>query len=50
MSGLEDSARPTNFAYYNLCRPHSTIKTTPAVAAGLTEKPWTVAELLERIG
>jgi hypothetical protein len=38
------------FAYYNFCRLHSTIKTTPAFAAGVTEKEWTVAELLKRIG
>jgi transposase-like protein/IS1 family transposase len=38
------------FAYYNFCRVHMTLKTTPAVAAGLTDHTWTVAELLERIG
>ena len=36
------------FAYYNFCRVHSTLKTTPAVAAGLTDHVWSVAELLER--
>lgn len=35
------------FAYYNFCRVHSTIKTTPAVAAGLTDHVWSVKELLE---
>ena len=25
---------------------HLTLKTTPAVAIGLTDRPWTVAELL----
>jgi IS1 family transposase len=38
------------FAYYDFCRVHSTIKTTPAVESGLAEKPWSVADLLERIG
>lgn len=38
------------FAYYNFCRVHSTLKTTPAVASGLTDHTWSVAELLERIG
>jgi IS1 family transposase/transposase-like protein len=33
---------------YNFCRVHSTIKTTPAVAAGLTDHTWAVRELLER--
>ncbi len=35
-------------AYYNYCRVHSTLKTTPAVAAGLTDRVWSVAELLEK--
>lgn len=35
------------FAYYNFCRKHHTIKTTPAVATGLTDHVWTIRELLE---
>ena len=35
------------FAYYNFCRVHSTIKATPAVAAGLTLEPWSLKKLLE---
>ena len=27
-------------AWYNFCRPHMTLKTTPAVAAGLTGVAW----------
>ena len=50
------------FAYYNFCRVHTTLtdatrgegepvrKTTPAMAAGLTDHVWSVAELLRRIG
>jgi len=37
------------FAYYNFCRVHSTIKTTPAVAAGLADRPWSVRQLLDAI-
>lgn len=34
-------------SYYNLCRKHGTLKgKTPAQAAGLTEGPWTLRELL----
>jgi len=34
-------------SYYNLCRPHSSLKgQTPAQAAGLTEHGWTLRELL----
>jgi hypothetical protein len=37
------------FAFYNFCRKHDTLKgKTPAMASGLTEKPWTVKQLLER--
>ena len=34
------------FAWYNWCRKHSTIKTTPAVAAGLATEPWSLERLL----
>ncbi len=34
------------FVYYNFCRVHSTNKTTPAVASGLTDHVWSVQELL----
>jgi hypothetical protein len=37
------------FGYYNFCRVHSTSKTTPAVKAGLAERPWTVRELLSKV-
>lgn len=37
------------FAYYNFCRVHSTIKTTPALASGLTNKTWSVKRLLEEM-
>lgn len=38
-----------HFAYFNYCRVHMTLKTTPAVAAGLETKPWTLRELVERL-
>jgi transposase InsO family protein len=35
------------FAYYNFCRPHSSIKKqTPAMASGLTDHVWTISEIL----
>lgn len=37
------------FAWNNYVRVHSTIKTTPAVAQGLTERPWTIEELLTEV-
>ncbi|WP_437686427.1 IS1 family transposase [Sorangium sp. So ce176] len=33
-------------ASYNWVRAHGTLGTTPAVAAGLAERPWTLAELV----
>jgi transposase-like protein/IS1 family transposase len=34
------------FAYYNFVRMHKSIRMTPAMAAGIARKPWTVADLL----
>ena len=34
-----------HFMYYNFVRVHSTIKTTPAMAAGVADHQWTVREL-----
>ena len=31
--------------YYNYCRKHMTLKTTPAIAAGLTYRVWTLHDL-----
>ena len=33
-------------AAYNFVRVHATLGTTPAVASGLAERPWTIAELV----
>lgn len=40
------SALALYFAYYNFCRKHSSIKCTPAMAAGLTDHAWSIEELL----
>ena len=34
------------FAYYNWCRRHQTLRATPAMEAGLTDRVWSVQELL----
>jgi hypothetical protein len=39
-----------NFGYYNLCKRHLAIKTTPAKAAGVEDHEWTVGELVEACG
>jgi IS1 family transposase len=33
-------------AYYNFCRPHQSLRVTPAMEAGLTDHIWTVKELI----
>jgi transposase-like protein/IS1 family transposase len=37
------------FLYYNFCRVHMTIKTTPAVAAGIVKEKWTIENLLDEL-
>lgn len=39
-----------HFVHYNFIRRHSTIKTTPALAAGMTDHRWTLEELVEAAG
>lgn len=34
-------------AFYNLCRTHEALRMTPAMALGLTDKVWAVADLIE---
>jgi len=35
-----------HFAYYNFCRIHKTLRVTPAMQAGITDRVWDIAELL----
>jgi hypothetical protein len=35
-----------HFAYYNFVKIHMTLKTTPAMAAGITTKLWEIEDLL----
>ena len=42
------AALALHFAYYNFCRVHQTLKMTPAMAAGLEARPWTLRELVEQ--
>ena len=45
-----EAAVALNFAYYNFCKRHISIRMTPAMAAGIENSFWTVADLLERCG
>jgi transposase-like protein/IS1 family transposase len=35
------------FAFYNFCRVHKSLRTTPGMAAGISDHIWSVRELLE---
>jgi IS1 family transposase/transposase-like protein len=35
-----------HFAYYNFCRVHSSLRVTPAMEAGITDRIWSIQELL----
>ena len=34
---------------YNFCKIHGTLKTSPAVAAAITDRVWSIRELLEKL-
>ena len=38
-----------HFMFYNFCRVHQTLRVTPAMAAGLTDHVWDVADLVALI-
>jgi hypothetical protein len=44
-----EAAVGLHFAYYNFVKRHSTIRCTPAMAAGVEQSQWTVAELVEAV-
>lgn len=35
-----------HFAYYNFCRIHRSLRITPAMEAGITDRVWTIGELV----
>lgn len=37
------------FCFYNLCRIHKTLRMTPAMAAGVTNRLWSLEDIAERI-
>ena len=36
-----------NIAYYNLVKKHSSLRCTPAMAAGVERSAWTVSDLID---
>lgn len=42
-----EAAVGLHFAYYNFVKRHNTLRCTPAMAAGVTDKAWSAANLVE---
>ena len=42
-------AMALHFLYYNFVRIHKTLKTTPAMAAGVTDRLWEVADMVDML-
>ena len=38
-----------HFMYYNFCRIHMTLRITPAMAAGVTDRLWEVGDIVELV-
>jgi hypothetical protein len=39
--------RPLHFTQYNVVRIHQTLRTTPAMAAGISTRLWSLEELID---
>ena len=37
------------FAFYNFCRIHKSLRVTPAMAAGITDRLWTLEDIVDQI-
>lgn len=37
------------FAFYNFCRIHKTLKVTPAMAAGISDRLWSLEDIVATI-
>lgn len=44
--GNHKAAIALHFAFYNFVKIHSSLRVTPAMEAGITDRVWTIAELL----
>jgi hypothetical protein len=45
--GTHRAAVALHAAWYNLCRVHETLRSTPAVALGVTNCIWSIADLID---
>lgn len=39
-----------HFMYYNFVRIHQTLRMTPAMAAGVTDRPWSIEDIAALLG
>ena len=37
------------FAFYNFCRIHKTLRVSPAIAAGIMDRLWTLEDIVAKI-
>jgi hypothetical protein len=37
------------FTFYNFCRIHKTLRVTPAMAAGITDRLWSLEDIVAKI-
>jgi hypothetical protein len=44
-----DHALALHFMYYNFCRIHQTLRITPAMKAGITDRLWEIDDILNLI-
>jgi len=42
----DPSVESLRFAYYNFVRIHSALRVTPAMAAGVTDRAWSLEDLI----
>jgi hypothetical protein len=45
-----EAAVALHFMYYNFVRIHQTLRVTPAMAAGVTDRPWSVEDIVMLLG
>lgn len=41
------AALSLHVAFYNLCRVHESLRTTPAVSLGIADRPWSIGDLID---
>jgi hypothetical protein len=46
ISAKDAHAVALHMMYYNFCRIHKTLRVTPAMAAGVTDKLWEVSDIV----